>query len=380
VFCVFDPFRSELTRSLQHFLTPIIESLETPNPLLDREELTSVFVNFIDIWNLHRSFLSSLSAHLHTPAKDGRSPLLSSILLSHFPYLSLYSPFVTAFDTSLSSYMDLVATKPDFATFIAKQEADPRCGHLKLRDWMLSIIQRCPRYLLLLKDLISCTSTDDPEHAPLVTVHTLVSKSMFHSPFRIITSDLSSVTLSLNTSLHTHAQTLSLLAIQRSTPNLPFQLISPGRSLLKRGPLLQVEASSPQEREFFLVSDCLLWLLNADKASSGELIAEKWGRSSSPPARPPMIRNRSKSDADIPMSANTRPPSVLPSSKSHLPLKGKARYPSSGTEEKWIYKGHINLVDIDVVVTPALETNQDHQLEIHSPHSSFALYACECRF
>ena len=273
--------------------------------------------------------------------------------------------------------MELLATKPDFAAFIAKQEADPRCGHLKLRDWLLSIIQRCPRYLLLLKDLISCTSTDDPEHPPLVSVHTLVSKSTSHSLLRTIAPDLLSVTLSLNTSLQTHAQTLSLLAIQRSTSSLPFQLIFPGRSLLKRGPLLQVEASSPQEREFLLFSDCLLWLLNADKASSGELITEKWGRSSSPPPRPPMVRNRSKSDADLPMFTNKRSSSVLPSSKSHLPSKGKARYPSSSAEEKWIYKGHIDLVDIDVVVTPALDTNQDHRLEIHSPHSSFTLYACE---
>ncbi|KAF9651929.1 hypothetical protein BDM02DRAFT_3184175 [Thelephora ganbajun] len=342
-----------------HFLTPIIESLETPNPLLDRTQLTSIFVNFIDIWNLHRSFFSSLSAHLQTPAEDGRSPTLSSILLSHFPYLSLYSPFVASFDTSMSSYMELIATKPDFAVFITKQEADPRCGNLKLRDWLLSIIQRCPRYLLLLRDLISCTSIDDPEHAPLVTVHTLVSK----------------ITLSLNTSLHTHAQTLSLLAIQRSTPNLPFQLISPGRSLLKRGPLLHVEASSPKEREFLLFSDCFLWLSNADKVSSGELIAEKLGRSSSPPVRPPMIRNRSKSDAELPKSTGNRSSSVLPSSKSQLPSRSKARYPSSSTEEKWIYKGHVELVDIDVVVPPALETNQDHRLEILSPHLSFALYA-----
>ena len=76
--------------------------------------------------------------------------------------------------------MELLATKPDFAAFVAKQEADPRCGNLKLRDWLLSIIQRCPRYLLLLKDLISCTSTEDPEHAPLISVHTLVSRSTFH--------------------------------------------------------------------------------------------------------------------------------------------------------------------------------------------------------
>jgi FYVE/RhoGEF/PH domain-containing protein 5/6 len=148
--------------------------------------LTSIFVNFIDIWNLHRSFLSSLSAHLNTPAEHGRSTTISSILLSHFPYLSLYTPFVTAFDSSLSSYMKLLATKPDFAAFIAKQEADPRCGNLKLRDWLLSIIQRCPRYRLLLKDLISWTPIEDPEHAPLVTVHTMVSKSTFHESLQFI--------------------------------------------------------------------------------------------------------------------------------------------------------------------------------------------------
>jgi len=184
------------------------------------------------------------------------------------------------------------------------------------------------------------------------------------------------VTLSLNTSLHTHAQTLSLLAIQRATPNLPFQLISPGRSLLKRGPLSQVETSTPKEREFLLFSDCLLWLSNADKVSSGELIAEKLGRGSSPPSRPPMVRNRSKSDADIPKLTNNRSSSLLPASKSQIPSKSKGRYPSSGTEEKWIYKGHIELVDINVVAPPALETSQDHKLEILSPHSSFVLYAC----
>ena len=46
----------------------------TPNPSLDRAQLSSIFVNFINIWNLCRSFLSSPSVHLHTPTEDGRSP------------------------------------------------------------------------------------------------------------------------------------------------------------------------------------------------------------------------------------------------------------------------------------------------------------------
>ncbi len=165
---------------LQHFLTPIIASLDTPNPLLDRAELTSVFSNFIDIWNLHRSFYSSLISYLQSapPSYSNNSrPPLSPILLSHFPYLSLYSPFITAFPNLIASLSSLLSSNPAFASFVATQEADPRCGKLKLRDWLLTIVQRCPRYLLLLKDLIQCTDPDDQEYDALSKVHALVSKS-----------------------------------------------------------------------------------------------------------------------------------------------------------------------------------------------------------
>ena len=182
----------------QHFLTPIIASLDTSEPLLHRSALTSIFSNFIDIWNFHRSFFSSLTTLFAPPGLpstsslssspfDHPTPSLSPLLLSHFPYLSLYNPFVTAFPSTISAINDLIipptATRPNplynahFADFLATQEADPRCGKLKLRDWLLTVVQRCPRYLLLLKDLISCTEKEDPEHSGLIAVHTLVSKS-----------------------------------------------------------------------------------------------------------------------------------------------------------------------------------------------------------
>lgn len=101
------------------------------------------------------------------------------MLLAHFPYLSLYTPFVSSFSDALASYASLLKSNPAFAAFIAQQETDYRCGKLKFRDWLLTIVQRCPRYLLLLKDMISCTDPDDPEYTSLTAVHTLVSKSMF---------------------------------------------------------------------------------------------------------------------------------------------------------------------------------------------------------
>ncbi|KAI0307666.1 hypothetical protein B0F90DRAFT_1675982 [Multifurca ochricompacta] len=373
------------------FLTPIIAALDTPQPLLDRADLTSIFSNFIDIWNLHRAFFSSLNEHLHptaTPEAFTQSPPctpphLSPVLQSHFPYLSLYTPFVTSFSASLAALTTLLNTNSAFSAFVARQQADPRCGKLKLRDWLLTIVQRCPRYLLLLKDLINSTDSEDPEYSSLTSVHALVSK----------------ITTSLNASLHTHAQTLALLALQRNTPNLPFQLIAPGRTFLKRGSLLQLERGSfPKERDFVLFSDCLLWIANLDKGDSEPTEHWDWkGVKTRPNPRPVMARSRSRSEAELsmlrsrvltggagtgfsplaqPVSPTLLSPSALSSRSVVSPTRVKKRQASSGNgEERWWFKGKAELVDLEVVVTASTEVGEESRFEVWSPGGSFAVYA-----
>jgi FYVE, RhoGEF and PH domain containing 5/6 len=130
------------------------------------------------------------------------------------------------------------------------------------------------------------------------------------------------VTNSLNTSLQNHAQSLSLVSLQRSTSNLPFQLVVPGQTLLKRGPLCQIERSEPaRDREFLLFSDCMVWL-----SRSGDETEWMWGKmmigssfgnlNSSSSAVESLNatsriyghgdRNRSMSDAHLPLSSTIR--------------------------------------------------------------------------
>lgn len=128
----------------EHFLSPLLASLQTSVPILPRSELPKIFANFVDIWNLHRTaFLPAIEG-----AGEGQ---LGGVLLSHFPYLSLYTPFVTAFGTTLSTLAQHQASGGAFNNWLKAREADPACKNLGLRDYLLSIIQRCPRYLLLLK-------------------------------------------------------------------------------------------------------------------------------------------------------------------------------------------------------------------------------------
>lgn len=173
---------------------------------------------------------------------------------------------------------------------------------------------------------------------------------------------------------------LSLLAIQRSTANLPFQLITPGRTFLKRGPLLQLMGSMPKEHEFLLFSDRLVWLSNADKSDEADR-SSKWDilqRESSfqerrgSPQTPPLVRTRSKSDAELVHSPARKRDSMM---RLKLGNARKKRPSSGGGEERWLYKGHIDLVDLEIVVGPARETGEQRRFEVLSPKKSFALYA-----
>ncbi len=294
-----------------------------------------------------------------------------------------------------------INTSGAFSAFVARQEADPRCGKLKLRDWLLTIVQRCPRYLLLLKDLMNCINVDDPEYAALMTVHALVFRSECYSERPFIRSlDSFIVTTTMNASLHSHAQTLDLLGLQRSTPNLPFQLIAPGRTFLKRGSLFQLEGGSfPRERDFLLFSDCLLWIANLDKGDSEA--AERWdwkGVKSGLDFRPMIVRSRSSSEAEpsalrsriqtggsgnglLPSSqptSPTRPGPTLPSQNITSPSRMKKRQGSNAScDERWWFKGKAELVDLEIIVTPPTEVGEECRLEVWSPEGSFAVYAGE---
>lgn len=193
----------------------------------------------------------------------------------------------------------------------------------------------------------------------------------------------------MNTSLQTQAQILSLLALQRSTNGLPIQLIEPGRIFIKRGPLFQAERSStPREREFLLFSDCLLWLANEEVERTWNF---GWSASaaidshSSSPQTPKLVMSK-RSEAELMKSRHDdrqhstslrRHSSVVPPIKksSILPSPLTSRRIASTGDQKWVFKGQISLVDVEVILVPPRAGEDELRFEVLSPESSFVLYA-----
>ena len=159
------------------------------------------------------------------------------------------------------------------------------------------------------------------------------------------------------------------------------------------------------QREFLLFSDCLLWLAHVESSANSWDWDWSWsgngsggiGHSAqnSPAAAesktsiieaPPMIRTRSKSEAEISSlksdlnSADSPPvtPQKLVRPKSHYhaglppPPPNMAKRHGSN-DDKFVYKGRIELVDLEVVVGSVLE--DERRFELLSPEGSFVVYA-----
>jgi hypothetical protein len=58
----------------------------------------------------------------------------------------------------------------------------------------------------------------------------------------------------------------------------------------------------------------------------------------------------------------------------HPPPPVPRKLPSTG-DERWIFKGQISLVDVEVTVTPPREQGDERRFEVLSPIGSFVLYA-----
>ena len=188
------------------------------DPLLHRSALTSTFIdiwNSIDrtsflyhssrascrtsfivivtttVWWTHTSLVATSSA-LSFPLPLAVQSICHGISIHHICYQRSWNTS-HCYASKSSLWLEVLAT----------QEAGPRCGKLKLRDWLCRLGQRLPG---------------------LIAVHTLVSKNKRFT--------FSTYTLSKYVSAYTCADTFFVSSTERATPSLPLKLVSPGRTLL----------------------------------------------------------------------------------------------------------------------------------------------------
>jgi hypothetical protein len=82
-------------------------------------------------------------------------------------FLAAYKAFVNNFDSSAELIRKLRAGDRRFGAFLDAALQDPRCQGLPLESFLILPVQRLPRYLLLLRELIKHTPQTNPDHVKL---------------------------------------------------------------------------------------------------------------------------------------------------------------------------------------------------------------------
>ena len=78
-------------------------------------------------------------------------------------FFQMYSGYVLAFPSALAVFDKQIRTNEEFRGFIRACMDSPSCGGLDLCAFLLTPIQRLPRYLLLLKELMKYTDFSHPD-------------------------------------------------------------------------------------------------------------------------------------------------------------------------------------------------------------------------
>lgn len=255
----------------------------SPNPgngpvILSRKALTDIFSNFVDIFQLNTELLAQLNERLSPPqaangsdqhgsrrdrGHDGMTALspannhprcwdpacdtLGDILVPISPFLKMYSLFVKNFSSALTRIEAERRENDNFARFLKDTEKST-WGRgkgffgLGLQAHLLSIVQRIPRYKLLVGDLLKHTPQGHRDHHDLQKAYSMIEQ----------------VASAINENVRQHEMVMLTLAIQRSLLGAP-TLVVPGRSLVKRGTLMKACRKDIQARAFFLFTDCIVY-------------------------------------------------------------------------------------------------------------------------
>ncbi|GAA6051438.1 hypothetical protein JCM3770_000520 [Rhodotorula araucariae] len=194
--------------------------------------------------------------------RDAASPAappleLGKVLLPILPFLRQYSLFVANFSSALTllsrldgSSTTVTPSAAQWQAFIAERQhlSEDRDQGTKigLAGLLLNIIQRVPRYRLLLQDLLQYTEDDHPDARDLRSAFQLVDNVASH----------------LDSQIQAHTNALAVLDLQRAfLPGslLSAPLVAPGRALLRSGPFSQRSHTGfDKPRVLFLFTDTLL--------------------------------------------------------------------------------------------------------------------------
>ncbi|KAL6062833.1 putative Cell division control protein CDC24 [Balamuthia mandrillaris] len=157
-----ESYVQSLDLAINVFFEPLLHSLSNDrSPILSESEVTAIFSTIKDIFALHSSFLSKLNERYSDWTEKTK---LADIFLAQVDSFKVYTSYVNNYDLSIKTLVECQKRKKviRFLEGVHREHAV-----LGLSNYLIMPIQRLPRYVLLLQELLKKTTKQHRDYKNL---------------------------------------------------------------------------------------------------------------------------------------------------------------------------------------------------------------------
>eukprot|EP01116_Phalansterium_solitarium_P024544 TRINITY_DN9016_c0_g1_i1.p1 TRINITY_DN9016_c0_g1~~TRINITY_DN9016_c0_g1_i1.p1 ORF type:complete len:763 (+),score=251.13 TRINITY_DN9016_c0_g1_i1:108-2396(+) len=239
------------------FLGPLLHSVVEDNPIIPADDIKSIFSIIEIITKVNEEFLRGLTAVMNTWSSE--TTLLGDLILDVAAKCKVYTRYVNNYENTMNTYGRCVQTYPRFAALLEDVRMRPDVKNLDLLSYLIMPIQRVPRYILLLTDLLKHTPAEHPDHAR-------IEEALLK---------LKDIADYLNEQKRNAEGASKVVEIQDMLLGNE-ELVLKGRRFVRQGMLIKRDKKSSEYCYFFLFTDILLHTV--ERASERKKTDKKKGR------------------------------------------------------------------------------------------------------
>ncbi|XP_028512512.1 uncharacterized protein LOC110231235 isoform X3 [Exaiptasia diaphana] len=181
-------------------LKKIFEDPLREESILGTKDIDIIFPNELSlIRDSHTLFMKELEDRIENWKQYGIVGDIFTKLSSsyHIDVLKIYSDYVNNFPKAMAVINKYSRGSQKFRRFLQNCSSDPECEGLDLAAYLLTPIQRLPRYVLLLRQLSKCTDSTHPDsfhlENALETMKNMINilNDSIHNSCRIVSTSIS---------------------------------------------------------------------------------------------------------------------------------------------------------------------------------------------
>eukprot|EP00339_Tiarina_fusa_P026170 CAMPEP_0117011394 /NCGR_PEP_ID=MMETSP0472-20121206/9802_1 /TAXON_ID=693140 ORGANISM="Tiarina fusus, Strain LIS" /NCGR_SAMPLE_ID=MMETSP0472 /ASSEMBLY_ACC=CAM_ASM_000603 /LENGTH=613 /DNA_ID=CAMNT_0004714175 /DNA_START=159 /DNA_END=2000 /DNA_ORIENTATION=- len=224
-------FVNILTFMVEKFLQPMRDQ-----QIVDETALRAVFANVESILMLNKTLLDETAERM---ANWGLEVKIGDVFLKITEFLKVYIDYVKNYENALQTLTDLKKENGALRKFLKVQMR--QCdGHTyeTLESFLITPVQRIPRYNLLLGEIVKNTPRGHPDYDDLVSASEKVQETARY----------------VNERAREAEQLAKVYTIQNQiTGKFDRDLVSPDRRLIQEGELVQIYGSKGKMRNLYCI-------------------------------------------------------------------------------------------------------------------------------